>query len=56
VGWQVEDARLVTASHDRSHHEQQVAFSGTFRFLSEDWTDRFKNSDGDRYAAQSSSL
>ncbi len=54
VGWQVEDAqaRLVTRSQSSTDHEQQVAFSGTFRFLSEDWTDRFKNSDGDRYAAQ----
>jgi hypothetical protein len=54
VGWQVEDAqaRLVTESHDSTDHEQQVAFSGTFRFLSEDWTDRFKRSDSDDYAAQ----
>ena len=54
VGWQVEDAqaRLVTESHDRTDHEQQVAFSATFRFLSEDWTDRFKDSDGDDYAAE----
>lgn len=53
VGWQVEDAqaRLVTESHDRTDHEQQLAFSATFRFLSEDWTDRFKDSDGDDYAS-----
>ncbi|OBJ86048.1 hypothetical protein A9W97_18735 [Mycobacterium gordonae] len=54
VGWQVEDAqaRLVTESHDRADHEQQLAFSGTFRLLPEDWTDRFKDSDGDDYAPE----
>ncbi|GJO33940.1 hypothetical protein NJB1507_46210 [Mycobacterium marinum] len=54
VGWQVEDAqaRLVTESHDRTDHEQQVAFSATFRFLPEDWSDRFKDSDGDDYAPE----
>lgn len=54
VGWQVEDAqaRLVTESHDRTDHEQQLAFSAIFRFLSEDWTDRFKESDGDDYASE----
>lgn len=53
VGWQVEDAqaRLITESHDRTDHEQQLAVSATFRFLSEDWTDRFKSSDGDDYAS-----
>lgn len=52
VGWQVEDAqaRLVTESHGRTNHEQQLAISTTFRFLSEDWTARFKDSDGDDYA------
>lgn len=29
-----------------------MAFSGAFRFLTEDWTDRFKDSDDDRYAAK----
>ena len=29
-----------------------MAFSATFRFLSEDWTDRFNDSDGDDYAAE----
>ncbi|MEZ5130333.1 MAG: hypothetical protein R2763_01205 [Mycobacterium sp.] len=54
VGWQVEEAqaRLVTESHDSDQHEQQIAFSGTFRFLPEDWTDRFKDSDGDDYASE----
>jgi hypothetical protein len=54
VGWQVEDAqaRLVSEPHYRTDHEQQVAFSATFRFLSEDWTDRFKDSDGDDYASE----
>ncbi len=54
VGWQVEDAqaRLVTESHNPTYHEQQVAFSASFRFLSEDWTDRFKDSDGDDFASE----
>ena len=54
VGWQVEDAqaRLVTESHGRTGHEQQIAFSATFRFLSEDWTDRLKDSDGDDFASE----
>ncbi|MGF7123283.1 hypothetical protein AB4Z09_25810 [Rhodococcus sp. TAF43] len=54
VGWQVEDAqaRLVTKSDDTTNHEQRVAFSATFRFLSEDWTDRFKGSDGGDYASE----
>jgi hypothetical protein len=54
VGWQVVDAqaRLVTESHNRTDHEQQVAFSATLRFLPEDWTDRFKDSDGDDYAPE----
>lgn len=54
VGWQVEDAqaRLVTESHNPTYHEQQVAFSASFRFLPEDWTDRFKDSDGDDFASE----
>ncbi len=54
VGWQVEDAqaRLVTTLDGRANYEQQVAFSGTFRFLSEDWTDRFKESDGSDFASE----
>lgn len=54
VGWQVVDAqaRLVTESHDRTHHEQRLAVSATFRFLPEDWTDRFKESDDDDFAPE----
>ncbi|QRY47375.1 hypothetical protein JVX93_11595 [Mycolicibacterium boenickei] len=54
VGWQVVEAqaRLLTESHDRTDHEQQLAFSATFRFLPEDWTDRFKDGDGDNYASE----
>lgn len=54
VGWQVEDAqaRLVTEPHSRTGYVQQIAFSATFRFLPEDWTDRFKRSEGDRYASE----
>ncbi|MFE3105167.1 hypothetical protein [Nocardia tengchongensis] len=54
VGWQVVDAqcRLVTEPHARTGHKQQIAFSGTFRFLPEDWTDRFKSSDDRNYAPE----
>ncbi|GAA4824247.1 hypothetical protein [Tomitella cavernea] len=54
VGWQVEDAqaRLVTKPGYANDYEQQVAFSGSFRFLPEDWTDRFKDSDGSDYASE----
>ncbi|OMC31234.1 hypothetical protein A5740_15500 [Mycobacterium sp. GA-1841] len=54
VGWQAVDAqaRLLTESHDRTDHEQQLAVSATFRFLPEDWTERFKDSDGDDFASE----
>lgn len=54
VGWQVVDtqARLLTESHDRNDHEQRLAVSATFRFLPEDWTGRFKDSDGDDFASE----
>jgi hypothetical protein len=54
VGWQAEDvqARLLTEPHGGDGHRQQLAFSGTFRFLAEDWTDRFKRNDGDSYASE----
>lgn len=54
VGWQVEEAqaRLVTESRDWGDPEQQLAVSAAFRFLPEDWTDRFKDSDNDYYAPQ----
>ena len=54
VGWQVEEAqaRLVTESRDWGDPEQQLAVSAAFRFLPEDWTDRFKDSDNDDYAPQ----
>ncbi|MFE3195413.1 hypothetical protein ACFXHA_40870 [Nocardia sp. NPDC059240] len=54
VGWQIVDAqaRIVTEPRGRNGCKQQVAFSGTFRFLPEDWTDRFKRSDGRSYASE----
>ncbi|MGV0813362.1 hypothetical protein ABQF34_15475 [Mycolicibacterium boenickei] len=54
VGWQAVEAqaRLLTESHDRTDHKQQLAVSATFRFLPEDWTDRFKDSDGDDFASE----
>jgi hypothetical protein len=54
VGWQVEEAqaRLVTESRDWGDPEQQLAVSAAFRFLPEDWTDRFTNSNNDDYAPQ----
>lgn len=52
VGWQVEEAqaRLVTKSRDWGDPEQQLAVSAAFRFLSEDWTDRFMRSGKGSYA------
>jgi len=52
VGWQVEEAqaRLVTESQDWGDPEQHLAVSATFRFLSEDWTDRFMRSENGSYA------
>lgn len=46
VGWQVEEAqaRLITEPTYGDDYEQQIAVSATFRFLSEDWTDRFSDS------------
>lgn len=54
VGWQVEEAqaRLVTESRDWGDPEQQIAVSAAFRFLPEDWTDRFRSSDNDDYTPQ----
>lgn len=50
VGWQVEEVqtRLVTKSREWGDPEQQIALSSAFRFLPEDWTDRFQ--DRDKYA------
>ncbi|WEV25875.1 hypothetical protein OYE22_12225 [Streptomyces sp. 71268] len=50
VGWQVENvrARLVTESFDGTHF-QEIAVSGTARFLREDWTDRFSADEDDDY-------
>ncbi|MGW0186290.1 hypothetical protein ACWDV7_11115 [Streptomyces sp. NPDC003362] len=50
VGWQVDDvrARLVTQSFDDTHF-QEIAVSGTARFLAEDWTDRFSRGEADDY-------
>lgn len=47
VGWQVEEAqaRLVTELPDRGDPDQLLAVSAAFRFLPEDWTDRFMNRD-----------
>lgn len=52
VGWQVEEAqaRLITKPHYLPGFEQHVALSATFRFIPEDWTDRFQASDDDSYA------
>jgi hypothetical protein len=46
VGWQVDEvqARLVTKTYGKKDHRQEVSVSGTLRFLSEDWTDRFSGS------------
>ncbi|MEU5400271.1 hypothetical protein ABZ348_13380 [Streptomyces sp. NPDC005963] len=47
VGWQIDEveARLVTKSYGKKDHYQEIAVSGTVRFLPEDWTDRFSGSD-----------
>ena len=52
VGWQVEEAqaRLLTESWDDGDLFQKIAVSHAFRFLPEDWTDRFEDSGNDDYA------
>ncbi|MEU0988398.1 hypothetical protein [Streptomyces sp. NPDC005953] len=47
VGWQIDEveARLVTKSYGKKDHFQEIAVSGTVRFLPEDWTDRFGGGD-----------
>jgi hypothetical protein len=47
LGWQISDisARLVTTSHDKREHFQEIVVSGTARFFPEDWSERFSNDD-----------
>ncbi|MFE5806215.1 hypothetical protein [Streptomyces sp. NPDC056491] len=47
LGWQIDEieARLVTTTYGKNDHFQEVAVSGTARFLGEDWTDRFSGGD-----------
>ncbi|GAA3119014.1 hypothetical protein GCM10010466_07370 [Planomonospora alba] len=46
VGWRIEDirARLVTIPDGKNNYVQYVDVSGTARFHSEDWLDRFSRS------------
>ncbi|WP_406387262.1 hypothetical protein [Streptomyces sp. NBC_00887] len=43
LGWQIDgiEARLVTTTFGKKEHFQEIAVSGTARFLGEDWSDRF---------------
>ena len=52
AGWQVEEAqaRLITEPQEWGDPEQLIAVSAALRFLTEDWTDRFTDSDNDDYA------
>ncbi|MGW6979116.1 hypothetical protein ACWGE1_06650 [Streptomyces sp. NPDC054932] len=47
LGWQIDEieARLVTTTYGKKDHFQEIALSGTARFLGEDWSDRFSGGD-----------